>query len=314
MSRFTEQRQVTEMSRYSFVFVLMSLLLVVVFSSSKNEEAKPADYPLSKHLEFSPYTDPGEFAYLYDTLPENLEDLCALIKKQLIHPFDAEKFAGQLPKHRTFEDREYPTVPLMLEELLRRDKRGLTESRKLGDRLVVACVHHSMLLASILRHQGVPVRMRAGFATYIGGRNNLRVTHVVCEVWDRERGIWILVDPDRERVDVPRREFEFAHEVWRRIREGDLGDAQYISRYNSVDQAALHLLFLDLSYVIGAETIYWEDPPVVAKVEESFEELDDDELQVVDSIAILLVEPENHLDELAGIRAENEFLHPVSGR
>ena len=284
------------------------MLLFVISSPGETAEMRSSSRALESHLRFSRYTDPGEFASLYDGLPESLDELCSLIKKQLIHPFDADKFAGKLPKNRTFEDREYPTVALMLEELSRRDKRGLTASREPGDRLVVACVHHSMLLASILRHRGVPVRVRAGFATYIGGRKDLRVSHVVCEVCDRERSEWILVDPDRERVDFPRDEFEFAYDTWARLREGDLGEAKYISRYGNVDRVTVHLLCHDLSYVTGAEEIYWEDPPVVTGIEESIADLSDDERRVLDRIAALLVDPDGHLDELTEIQAETQFL------
>ena len=289
------------------IYVAVLIVAAVSFSTSA-EERDPSSHAPERHLEFSRYTDPGQYAYLYDKLPESLDELCLLIKKQLIHPFDAEKFAGKLPEDRTFEDMEYPTVSFMLEELLKRDERGLTVSREPGDRLLVACVHHSMLLASILRHRGIPVRIRAGFATYIGGRKDLRVSHVVCEVWDGERSRWILIDPDRERIDFPRDEFEFAHEVWFRLRKGNLGSAKYISRYGCVDHVTAHLLFHDLSYVIGTEEIYWEDPPIVSKIETSIADLSAGELQVLDRIADLLVDPDDHLDELTGIQTETSFL------
>ena len=168
-------------------------MITAVSSPAKPSEDRPCKTVPDAHRKYSAYTDPGEYRYLFDDLPESLAELCGRIKTQLIHPFDAGKFAGELPEGRTFEDREYPTVALMLGELLKRDGRGLTASRAPRDRLMVACVHHSMLLASILRHRGIPVRIRAGFATYIGGENDLRITHVVCEVWDEGREKWILV-------------------------------------------------------------------------------------------------------------------------
>ena len=117
-----------------------------------------------------------------------------------------------------YEEMELPTVSLILKELLKRNENGLAASLKPEERLVVACVHHSMLLASILRHQGIPVRIRAGHAKYIGGRKGIRVTHAICEVWDKEKSRWILGDPDRNRINFPRHEFEFAHEIWTRLR------------------------------------------------------------------------------------------------
>jgi hypothetical protein len=269
----------------------------------------PPKNVLEKHLEFSEYTNPGNYGYLYDDLPESLDDLCTLIKKQLVHPFDLKKYSKKIPKDRVFEDREIPTVSLMLSELLKRDYRGLVLSRQPENRLVVACVHHSMLLASILRHHKIPVRIRAGYAKYIGDNTNIRVSHVVCEVWDHKDMKWILVDPDRKRIDFPRQEFEFAYDTWNILRSKDLNEKQYVSRYGSVDQSTLHLLCHDLSYIIGDEELYWNDPPIVAKSKSGIASLSEDELQLLDKIATFLKEPDFHLVELTGIQKQTYFLH-----
>jgi len=295
--------------RRALVMCLAAVSIVVAASRSNGGEGdRPSDNVPDRHLGYSSYTDPGEHVRLYDDLPESLHDLCALIKTQLIHPFEVEQFAGDIPEDHMYGDEKLPTVSLMLEELLKRDGRGLTASRKPGDRLVVACVHHSMLLASILRHRGIPVRIRAGYATYIGGGKNLRVSHVVCEVWDEERNIWILVDPDRRRIDFPRREFEFAHETWSRLRKGGLGTERYISRYGTADRATVHLLCHDLAYVLGTEEPYWDDPPIVSRIESSISELSADELETLDRLATLLEEPDNHFEELLEMRDDTPFL------
>ena len=290
------------------VFILAILFFFVASCSTKTQEDPPSNDVLDRHRQFSQYTEPGEFAYLYKGLPETLEELCALIKKQLIHPIDVRKFADEIPEGRTYEDRDYPAVSLMLTELLNRNSNGLVESRPPRERLVVACVHHSMLLASILRHRGIPVRIRAGFAKYIGDNKDLRVTHVVCEVWDCERNTWILVDPDRQKIDFPYHEFEFAHETWYRLRNNNINGKYFVSRYGNVHRATVHLLCHDLSYVIGNEEPYWKDPPIVSKVESDIAELSDAERETLDKIAELLNKPEDHLDELAKIQAEIPFL------
>jgi hypothetical protein len=263
---------------------------------------------LEKHIEFSQYTDPGELKSLYENLPQSIDEVCDLIKKQLVHPFDIEKFGGKIPENRAVEDQAIPSVAQMLEELLKRDKNGLVPSRKPEDRLVVACVHHSMLLASILRYRRIPVRIRAGYAKYIGDDNNIRVSHVVCEVWDAEDNSWILVDPDRNKVDFDRREFEFVFETWELLRNGKIEKKHYVSRYQSVDQATAHLLCHDLSYVIGKEEPYWNDPPIVKKIVKDLSDISKTDLQLLDHIAELLEKPDNHLDELVQIQTNNHSL------
>ena len=282
-------------------------LFIFLYCSSEQSQHHPPKYVLEKHLEFSKYTNPCEYEYLYERVPESLYELCTLIKKQLVHPFDLKKYSGEIPKNRIFEDRKIPTVSLMLSELLKRDESGLSLSRQPENRLVVACVHHSMLLASILRHKGIPVRIRTGYAKYIGD-DILRVSHVVCEVWNLKDKEWILVDPDRERIDFPRHEFEFAYDTWELIKSRDLDEEKYVSRYGTVDQSTVHLLCHDLSYVIGEEEIYWSDPPIVDKSQSGISSLSEAEFQSLDKIATFLREPDFHLATLTDIQRETYFL------
>jgi len=262
------------------------------------EAAEPPPREVLDHcLRCSATTEAGELAVLYEGLPEDLDELCALIKAQLIHPFEADDFAGQIPEGRVFEDRELPTVALMLEELRRRDGRGLVIDREPGDRLLVACVHHSLLLASILRERDVPCRLRAGLAGHLV--DGLHVTHAVCEVWHGQR--WILVDPDREKVDLSRGKFLSSAEAWRRARAGKLDARRTISRYDSPERAAAHLMTLDLTFLIGEERDYWVDPPLV------FEE-DEEATALLDRLAGLLEDPDANLDELKRMARETPSL------
>ena len=223
--------------RFSIInFPIVFLIALSISGSCSNgeQESQPPKRVLDKHLEFSHYTDPGDFVYLYDQLPESLNEICDLIKKQLVHPFDIKKFGDTIPEDRVYEDRSIPTVAQMLEELIKRDKNGFVSTRQPKDRLVVACVHHSMLLASILRQRGIPVRIRAGYAKYIGDDKNIRVSHVICEVCDTERNTWLLVDPDRQKIDFQRKEFKFAFETWARLRNGNI-----IKQYYSESQTGI---------------------------------------------------------------------------
>ena len=290
-------------------FLIFNLIIILVSCKSNVQKVRPSNYVLKKHLQSSKYTNPGELAYLYNDLPKSLDQLCNLIKKQLIHPFDLEKFTNKIPKGREFEDQTFPTVSLMLAELIRRDGTGLHALRKPENRLVVACVHHSMLLASILRHRGIPVRIRSGFAKYIGERKNIHVSHVICEVWQEEQGEWILVDPDRNKVNFSRNEFEFSYETWTLLRNNSLGKVRYVSRDRNIDRVTVHLLMHDLSYILGNEESYWKDPPIVLKINENISDLADYELNVLDKIAVYLKNPDNHLTELGQKVTENKFLH-----
>ena len=146
--------------------------------------SKPAEEVLNRYKDQTKFTDPGEFAHMFDSLPESYEQICGIIKKQLIHPMEAAEMPEIFPKDNLPEDGEYPIVAEMLRELDKRNHSGLTIDRLPEDRLLVACYHHGLLSASILRHQGKSVRLRAGFARYFEEQVGVRFSHVVCKVWN----------------------------------------------------------------------------------------------------------------------------------
>jgi hypothetical protein len=75
-----------------------------------------------------------------------------------------------------------------------------------------------MLLASILKSQAVPGRVRAGSAGYLAPETGKHFDHWVTEVWDEQTGRWMCVDADVKRVDVD--DFEIAGDVWLAARRG----------------------------------------------------------------------------------------------
>ena len=147
--------------------ILISLVFVLSCTDSRKSvsraEANPDFYRSQSQI-----TDPSELAWLFQNLPADNNAICALIKKQFIHPLEIGPFRDIIPEERSYEDTVYQSVGAMLQGLLQYDSTGLTENRKPENRLVVACLHHSLLFASILRNRSIPVRIRVGFAPYIG--------------------------------------------------------------------------------------------------------------------------------------------------
>ena len=258
----------------------------------------------------SEWTHPGEHAAMYSDLPHSQARLCELIKCQLIHPFELHKFRAELGHEWRFEDLDFSTAGGMLEGLARRGRPELSFSRTPSERLAVGCWHHGLLLSSMLRHQGVPVRMRAGFAGYIGQGSGLHVGHVICETWNEKHNRWLLVDPDRKRVDFSRDEFEFACEAWESIRNG--ADAStYRSAHYEGAAAVVHLLSVDLRSVLCQESPYWYSPEIVRTDTGSLGTLDGRELAMLDRLAVCLRDPDAHLEELRTIRGTTACLREV---
>jgi len=112
------------------LFFMISVLTITGCNSQQNVK-------LTKNVQFngsvldfykqhSSFTNPGEYAYLYENLPDLLPELCSLIKSQFIHPYaELPEYKEQISEERWNESIKYPTVKSILKGLLSYDSRGL---------------------------------------------------------------------------------------------------------------------------------------------------------------------------------------------
>jgi hypothetical protein len=98
----------------------------------------PKGKALAFYRAYGAGTDPGALGCLYEGLPASLEGLCALVKAQLIHPVELERYASALPEGRQQEDARFYSVSDMLRELVARNPQGLVMDRAPGERLVLS--------------------------------------------------------------------------------------------------------------------------------------------------------------------------------
>lgn len=292
--------------KYSFL-----ICLIIIGSCQPAEyQGKPDDDWLQMYAQQSPRTDPADHTFLLDPLPHSLDSLCRLIKCQLIHPLEARQM--DLSLEELTGDGDVPTVRDVLEHLFELDNDGIHLGRDIPDRLVVACYHHAMLLASILRHQGVPVRMRAGFSKIYEKEYGIRFGHVICEVWDHQSEKWILVDPDREIVNLPYRDFDFACEAWRNVKDNRTEDAIYTSSVSDGVKGIINLMILDAALIIKDEKLYWDLPELIVGANEinHIDELDDLTIQTLIDLAECCESPDIHINDIAEIYQQTESFKP----
>lgn len=287
---------------------LLIILIYFIFTGYINADQDIKEQVLERYLEYSPLTDPGEYVHLYKDLPESLNELCGLIKKQLIHPVDVRQFADVIPPENYFEDPKFPTVEKMLEGLIARNPDGLTLDRRPEHRLVVACQNHSLLLASILKSRGVPTRLRYGFAPYLARGGDLHVYHIICEVWNKEENRWTLVDPDRKMVDFPREQFELARDVWLQFQNGEIDSQKYGVAEWWGDYMILDVLCHDFLALLSREISYMESPPISTGENIDVSKIEKDKVEVLDKISSLINNPGENMDELISIHNQYQFL------
>ena len=174
-------------------------------------------------------TNPEPHAELFHDLPTGIGDLCKVVQGTTIHIFWAERYGLVLSKQRQAEV-QLRSIKRRLARTIELDPRPLGEVRPLDKKLVGNCRDFSVLLASILRHQGVPARARCGFGTYfLPGHFE---DHWVCEYWNASQKRWILVDAQLDAfqcevlkvpfdpLNVPRDQFIVGGKAWQMCRSG----------------------------------------------------------------------------------------------
>ncbi|MEU9173679.1 transglutaminase domain-containing protein [Streptomyces sp. NPDC048420] len=228
----------------------------------------------SFYADQSTFSDPGELAGLYGDLPRDPARLARVVRDVMIHRVEGEIFGHTHPTDRLHNDAESRYIDDILRIIVERNTAPLTVRREPGDRFVGTCRDFALLHVSLLRHVGVPARVRSGFGEYFGSAG-FHFDHMVTEYWDEERG-WLLADAqltdpeitanwpvDFDPMDVPRSRFLVAGEAWRAIREGG-ADEKTFGLHPPTEGPFFGERFvsgnmrLDLAALNKVETLLWD--------------------------------------------------------
>lgn len=186
---------------------------------------RPRSSPYSEH---SRWSAPGPLGGRgFDTLPPAPTQLPMVVSGLVLHPAEAAARGITIPD-ASRGDALLRSVAEFLQVLIARDRRSLQIPRKTEHRLFGVCRDYALIACSILRSNGIPARLRAGFADYF--TPHYLEDHWVCEY--RDGNVWRLLDaelvPDvRSRYgiafdahDVPRQRFLSAGAAWQAVRRG----------------------------------------------------------------------------------------------
>jgi hypothetical protein len=199
------------------------------------------------------------------------------------------------------------------------DPRPLTEPRHSDKKLLGNCRDHSLLLASLLRHQGVPARARCGFGAYFMPEHF--EDHWVVEYWNQEQSRWIFVDSQLDELqrdvmkipfdtlDVPRDQFIVGGKAWQMCRSGE----QPPEKFGIFDMNGLGFvrgnLVRDVASLNKMELLPWDCWGVILN-----EQLDNpDDLSMLDEIAALTVGDVPEFDTVRARYESDQRLH-VDGK
>jgi hypothetical protein len=237
-------------------------------------------------------SDPAAYASLYENLPASLAELVKLVQGITIHVFWAERYGFKVPAERMGE-LQLRSIEKRLARTIELDPRPITQPRPLDQKLLGNCRDHSVLLASLLRHQGIPARARCGFGAYF--MPDHFEDHWVTEYWNKEQSSWVFVDAQLDELqcdvlkipfntlDVPRDQFVVGGRAWQMCRSGE----QDADKFGIFDMHGLGFvrgnLVRDVASINRMELLPWDCWGVI--LNESLQ--DPDDLVALDEAASL---------------------------
>jgi len=313
---------------------LVSVLIAVVFLSSCGKQ-RPDSQELDTGkvdqamLEFyrtqSPWTDPGEYAAMYDGIPDDVGSVVKAVQGVVVH--------GGLLWLYTLEPSEAQqggSVIRRTDELLARikalDDAGLDVPRPPEKRLVTNCRQFAVLTCSILRHKGIPARARAGYALYTW-RHGKYENHWICEYWNKDEKRWIQVDAqidDKQRkimkidfdtLDMPKGRFAFAGEGWRRFRDGDVPPENFGvgggEGWNAMGWTmAMENVTCEMLALNKVELLPWDTPPFADKAED---EMSPEDMALIEKAAELTTNVNTRWADMRKLYESHPAFHMPNG-
>lgn len=267
-------------------------------------------------------TAAGPDAVQLRALPRDIETLCDIVQGVLIHQ-DLASFAYGVPvspqQSRERPDSHTRPIAEMLARIRAIDAQPLTVARGPGQRMACVCRHFAVMLCTILRAQGVPVRARCGFGAYFNPSKF--DDHWVCEYWDAIQERWILVDAqldsvqrklfriDFNPVDVPRDRFVIAGDAWQMCRAGRADPNRFGL---SIVPLSLHGLWYvagnlvrDLASLNRMEMLPWDVWGLMTMADE---DLTDEGKALLDQVAALTLAGDDAFSQVLAIYQSEDRL------
>jgi hypothetical protein len=226
----------------------------------------------------SQISSPGRYEGLYADLPTDVGELCCLIQGLVVHQFwlldeknSGVTAASLMGRGRNLNDEiNLRSIEDRIEVLLGLDDSPLTSPRRPDRRVVGNCRDYSLMLVSMLRHQGVPARVRSGVARYFYPDEVRLEDHFVCEFWNQAEERWQRTDAQIDEVqrrvlgttidmaDLPPDQFLDAAESYVELAAGKV-EPDKIGIFEYVGWPYVrYKLLSDLACLCGVEVLAWE--------------------------------------------------------
>lgn len=248
----------------------------------------------------SKFTDPNEYIQLFKDLPKSVNELVKIVQGIVIDK-DLIELYGETFSDEQKNDTESRYVKKILQIITSRNDSRLTVKRTSKERFVGSCRDYAIVLCSMLRHIGMPSRVRCGFDHYFDIKSDFFDDHWVCEYWNAHENRWILVDANVDNVvkqkynitvnilDVPRDRFIAAGKAWQMCRSGETDPKNF--GVSGIDISGLWFIrgsiLKDLAAINKFEALPWEYWGLSDKEPQDMPEED---LKLLDKVADIIAE------------------------
>ncbi len=236
------------------------------------------DEMLQYYRNQSSITDPSIYSDIYEDLPTTIPELCKIIQNVIIHIFWLQAY-GMRPsdlkdqKRNINKELNQRSVHEKLSTIFSLKDEPLTERRKPNTRVLGNCRDYSVLLASILRYNGISARVRSGVSRYFfPPPKDFHEDHFICEYWHPDDHRWVMVDSQIDEIqnktvkvkinlhDIPSDQFLNAGHAWIKFREGKvkpkkigLSGSKWLGERFLIDK-----LIQDFACLNKVEVLAWE--------------------------------------------------------
>lgn len=261
----------------------------------------------------SKFSDPRNFAHLFNNLPDNVQELCDVVHGLILQRDYTDVLYNFEATEKRKEEADLRYVNNILQTLIDHENTPLTNIREPKKRVFGTCRDFALLLTSILRHKGIPARIRFGFASYF--KQDWYEDHVLCEYYNGSNKRWTLVDAelgyeekkintiDFNPTDVPISKFINAGSAWKLIRKGnadpnffgvppiDLKGSWFVLSSVVRDTAALNKV----------ELLPWDYTEFSRIRFDKYEERTKEDINLVDEVAEYISSPSVDMDSIQNI-------------
>lgn len=176
------------------------------------------------YTEQGAWSDPKDLSHAFDDIEASVAEVALSVQGLFVHDHFGACLYQEPPKEIGTASRATLPISERLRSLHGINEITLVEAREPKRRRVVTCRDFALLTCAILRHHGIPARVRCGFARYF--HPPTYEDHWICQFWSEKTGSWKMVDAQLDEAhiehlditfdiaDIPEGEFLFPWAVW----------------------------------------------------------------------------------------------------